>query len=78
MRLLGCVFILFSVFWYFLVPCIIFVLFVRVKFDHKKKKKFKTDLMTSFILLLMIKFLIKFNRRKIGFRVLLFEILLPF
>ena len=72
MLLLCCVFILFSAFWCF------FVLFVRVKSYHEKKKKFKTDLMTSFILLLMIKFLIKFNRRKISFRVLLFEILLPF
>ena len=67
--LLGCVFILFVLFgacrillwkikslklsWYFLVSCILFVLFVRVKSYYKKNnKKFKTVLMTSFILLL--------------------------
>ena len=49
--LLCCVFILFSAFWCFLVPCILFVLFVRVKSYHEEKKV-KTDLMTSFILLL--------------------------
>ena len=32
----------FCAFWYFLVPCILFVLFVRVKSYHEKKKKFKT------------------------------------
>ena len=34
-------------------PCILFVLFVRVKSYREKNKKFKTDLMTSFILLLI-------------------------
>ena len=34
-------------------PCILFVLFVRVKSYREKNKKFKTDLMTSFILLLL-------------------------
>ena len=62
--LLGCVFILFVTFgackikslklsWYFLVSCILFVLFLRVKsYYEKNNKKFKTVLMTSFILLL--------------------------
>ena len=62
MLLLGCVFILFSAFWYFLVRCILFALFVRVKSHrekkNKKKKKIKTDLMTSFVLLLVWSFLV--------------------
>ena len=45
----------FGAFWYVLVPCILLVLFMRVKSCHekKKKKKFKTVLITSFILLLI-------------------------
>ena len=59
--LLGCVFILFGAFWYFLLSSILFVLFVRVKSYHEKKTK-KTDLMTSFILLLTVsELLISYN-----------------
>ena len=55
MLLFGCVFVLFvlfGAFQCFLVPCILFALFLYVKSYHEKKKKFKTALMTSFILLL--------------------------
>ena len=40
--------VFFNAFWCFL------VLFVLVKSDRKKNKKFKTGLMTSFILLLKL------------------------
>ena len=52
--LLGCTFILFGAFGTFLVSCILFMIFVGVKsYYEKNNKKFKTALMTSFILLLM-------------------------
>ena len=47
--LLCCVFILFNAFWYFLVLLVLLVLFVLLK--SYREKKFKTDLITSFILL---------------------------
>ena len=53
--------VMFLCFWSFfvlLVPCILFVLFVRIKSYHKKKKKFKAALLTSFILLLLLRIVI--------------------
>ena len=47
--LLCCVFILFNAFWYFLVLLVLLALFVLLK--SYREKKFKTDLITSFILL---------------------------
>ena len=43
-----------TIFWYFLVPCNLFKLLLRVKTYHEKtnNRKFKTVLITSFILLL--------------------------
>ena len=55
---LVCVFVLFFryVFVHLMlfVSCILFVLFMRLKSYHKKNKKFKTVLITSFTLLLYI------------------------